>query len=151
MIKAALIGSEQLVSRLEHMPKDVRDELRKTVTAIAIEMTAKVKADKLSGQVLNVRTGRLRRSINFDVSENNSSVIGSVGTNVEYAKYHEYGEAQHGGARGILQALQRAALPPSVNGLPPRSFLRSTLYQMKQDITDKLGEAVHKAAKELNK
>ena len=47
--------------------------------------------EKLSGEVLNVRTGRLRRSIVERVESSGSVVTGIVGTNVEYAAPHEYG------------------------------------------------------------
>jgi phage gpG-like protein len=147
MIKGAIIGGAETVTFVEGVPNNVRAALKKEIEKLTLKLLRTVKQDKLSGQVLNVRTGRLRRSINSEISETSDSIIGSVGTNVEYAKYHEYGEIQGTGGRGILDALKKAALPQSVNGLPPRSFLRSALYEAREDIQNGIKTAVKEGAK----
>lgn len=152
MIHAAIIGGKETVTMLEGAPSKVRVGIKSAVTRLTLQLLKTVKQDKLSGQVLNVRTGRLRRSINSDVLDDGISIIGSVGTNVEYAKYHEFGDAQtDGGARGVLQALKKAAMPASVNGLPPRSFLRSALFQARDNIHAEIEKSVHEAFKDLRK
>lgn len=147
MITGAIIGGAETVTMLNGVSGSVRAGIKKTITRLTLELLKTVKQDKLSGQVLNVRTGRLRRSINSDIIEDGNSIVGSVGTNVEYAKYHEFGQSQGSGARGVLAALKKAALPPSVNGLPPRSFLRSALFQARDKIQSDIAKATHEAAK----
>lgn len=50
-----------------------------------------IKKNKLSGQVLKVRSGRLRSSITNRVFLSGKDLAGQVGTNVVYAKIHEIG------------------------------------------------------------
>lgn len=90
MIRAWLIGTEDTIARIERIDGGVRKALRTRVEVLAIRLQGLVKT-KLSGQVLKVVTGLLRRSINKRVEEGETSVIGQVGTPVEYAPPHEYG------------------------------------------------------------
>ncbi len=63
-----------------------------TMQLLTTEIQTAVKTTKLSGQVLHVQTGTLRRSINAEVRSGGSGLIeGIVGTNVEYAAANEYG------------------------------------------------------------
>jgi phage gpG-like protein len=66
-----------------------------TYLAVALDrfsalLQARVK-EKLSDDVLHVRTGTLRRSINRSVTAMEDGVEAVVGTNIEYAPIHEYG------------------------------------------------------------
>lgn len=103
-------GADKLTQILTQHPSVLRKELMKELQRLGIKLAAKMK-QKLSGEVLNVKTGRLRRSINSDLRTVDSgtqanSVGGSgskqtvrstdtiyqtVGTNVSYAAVHEYG------------------------------------------------------------
>ena len=46
---------------------------------------------KLSGEVLNVRTGALRSSIMWTVRRRPKALIGRIGSNLVYAAIHEFG------------------------------------------------------------
>jgi phage gpG-like protein len=65
--------------------------LRSTMQELAIRLQGKVKSEKLSGQVLNVRTGNLRNSISQRLVQDGSMLYAIVGTNVPYAARHEFG------------------------------------------------------------
>lgn len=122
-------------------------------------MTGKVMG-KLSGDVLRVRTGRLRRSIHpeWDFKQGYSGA--TVGTNVEYAGIHEYGFSGSvlvkSFQREMTKAFGKPISPTQVTvrahtrniNMPERSFLRTTLREMNSEITDSLQLAV---TKELNK
>lgn len=58
-----------------------------------LQLERVIKSRKLSGQVLNVRTGRLRSSFAMQRARYQSGigVYGLVGTNVIYARIHEVG------------------------------------------------------------
>lgn len=71
-------------------PEKLMQGLRKGLYAFAIRLQERVKR-KLSDEVLHVRTGTLRRSINQQVTETSSSLLATVGTNIDYAAVHEYG------------------------------------------------------------
>ena len=92
MIKAEIIGGEQVLAYLGNIYPRVLDATKKSITASLLDLARYVMQSKLSGQVLKNQTGRLRRSIHAsDVAENGGVVEGTVGTNVEYAAPHEYG------------------------------------------------------------
>jgi phage gpG-like protein len=112
-----------------------------------------VKADKLSDQVLRVSTGRLRRSITQEVQIESEKIIGIVGTNVEYARAHEYG---YTGAVTVKSHIRRLKTGKETNvrsysrnaNIKERSFLRSALSDMESKITEDIQAALISAAKE---
>ena len=159
MIHAVLIGRENLTPFLRGIPGSVEAELRKEVEAITIKLLRKVKAEKLSGQVLKNRTGTLRAGVNYKMQVTERSIYGVVGTNKEYAAAHEYG---FDGVVNVRQHLRmqvvafgkRMIAPKQVTvkahtahmRLPERSFLRSALRDMQGEIKDRLGAAIKRGA-----
>lgn len=161
MIKGEVIGAEAVVRRFERIPAALQIQLKVAITRLTIKLQRKVKVDKLSGQVLKVRTGTLRRSIDQLVTETAGSVTGRVSTNVGYGKKHEYGfkgvETVEAHLRTIKQAFGRSITPVEVNvrahsrkvNLPERSFLRSALKDMASsgEIRNEIQAAVTRATK----
>lgn len=84
------IRAEEFLARLRGSTDRLQANIRRVVNRLSILVQARVK-DKLTGQVLHVRTGTLRRSINRVVTENGSNITATIGTNVRYAAIHEYG------------------------------------------------------------
>jgi phage gpG-like protein len=160
VITVELVGDRELAARLEAMPGRVREGLARAVTRLGLELQRKVQAEKLSGQVLRVRTGSLRSSINTEISESADAVSASVGTNIRYGRVHEYGFDGKVGVRAHLRRIAEAFGRPirpttqSVRAhsrhihLPERSFLRSALREMQPQIEAGLREAV---AQEIRK
>jgi phage gpG-like protein len=91
MVIAELLGGPQVLNHLTSLPEEAQRVLKSEVRSLAVELAGYVKESKLTGEVLHVRTGRLRRSITFRVDEQGSQITGIVGTNVEYAAAHEFG------------------------------------------------------------
>lgn len=160
MIKGELLGSEELKLRASRWAPSLRGNVGQAIGRLVLTLMRNVKADKLSGQVLNVKTGRLRRSINAkttDLAGDHPS--GSVGTNVVYARPHEYGfdgtvnVKSH--VRNIKQAFGRSITPVAVtvNGyarkvhIPEHSFLRSALAELEPTIQSEINSAVKEAIK----
>jgi len=122
----------------------VNSALDRAVLSLAIKMTGLVK-QKLSGDVLKVRTGRLRRSIHYELDKQSNRVTATVGTNVEYAKTHELGLTI---PAHIIQPKRAKALRFEMGGrivfakrvnmpakkMPQRSFLEASLRQMAPEI-----------------
>lgn len=137
------IRGEALLARIEGAEQRLREGLRRAVLRLAIEAQGKVKAEKLTGQVLHVRTGTLRRSINQRVTETPDGVHASVGTNVEYARIHEYGFAGPVSVKAHTQ-LRKAVFGKALTNprriairahsrnvkMPARPFLRPVLDEM---------------------
>jgi phage gpG-like protein len=136
------------------MPSAIHGRVLRAVTKLAIELDAIVKR-KLSGEVLNVRTGVLRSSTNYKIRDSSTEVTATEGTNVKYAKFQELGvphswEIRPKTARALAfqvggQTIFRKSVthPP----LPARSFLATALKELepkiRSDIAAAVGQAIH--------
>jgi phage gpG-like protein len=150
MITIELVGDRELAARLDAMPGRVHDGLARAVTRLGLELQRKVQAEKLTGQVLKVRTGSLRSSINTEVTDTPARITASVGSNIRYGRVHEYG-VDH---PWVIAAKRGKALRFEIGGrvffrrsvthppLPERSFLRSALAEMAPQIDAGLRAAV---------
>lgn len=147
MIKGTIIGSDRVAAKFERMQAQVMPKLTERIARIVIKLQARVVSSKLSGQVLKVRTGTLRRSIHNTVTAVGNIITGIVGTIMEYAGIHEFGfkgpETVKEHLRTIKQAFGQPLKSPmkitihahtrQVN-YPEHSFLRSALADMRQEI-----------------
>lgn len=151
MITVSVVGREELVAKLDAIPEAVRKGLRSAILEQLIQLQGYVKEQKLTGQVLKVQTGTLRRSINVSsLEETGSKISGAVGTNTQYGKLHEYGLPVRAHTRLITQVFGRQLkFPEYVNvkafTMPERSFLRSALEDRAEDIQIALQLAVQEA------
>lgn len=157
MIRGMIVGQSETIAKLGKVKDQVRDGVRKSVVRLTLELLRKVKADKLSGQVLNVQTGRLRRSITQRVTEQGSTITGIVGTNVEYARAHELGFKGPVSVKAHLREIKKAWGKPLKAAkkiqvkphtrqveLPARSFLRSALADMEPRIREEFRETLRR-------
>jgi len=138
-IAARVVGAERTEKELRGLAAAVEARAKRVTERFCLDLSARVKARKLTGQVLNVQTGRLRRSIHHEVRSDRTRVTGTVGTNVEYARIHEFGgiaeRAEHN--RLVAMAFGKPLKAPVWQTVrahqarfPTRSFLRSTLGEM---------------------
>jgi phage gpG-like protein len=151
VITVQLIGDNRPVAKLEAMPGRVHDGLARAVPRLGFELQHKVRADTPWGQVLKVRTGSLRSSINMQLEGSATEVAATIGTNIQYARRHEYGHSWLVEAKSVkplrftvgdqTMFRRRVTHPP----LPERSFLRSALAEMAPSIAEGLHEAVAEA------
>jgi phage gpG-like protein len=137
---------------------EIVGRVRDAITQLLLKLSSRVKEQKLSGQVLNVRTGRLRRSITYSVDEQNGQIIGTVGTNVEYARRLEMGfhgdeqirehmrmtKMAFGKMMKNPHAVMVRAHSRKVN-IAPHSFLLSSLEEMRPQIIADISSAVEVA------
>jgi phage gpG-like protein len=154
VLNVTLTGDRELIERLDSMPGKLQAALYQKVSLLALKLEAKVKK-KLSGEVLNVRTGDLRRSIASKVEQSPHAVIGKVYSSgdVKYAAIHEFGgqtkahviEAVNGKALAFMaggkQVFAKRVNHPG-SKMPERSFLRSSLADMREEITQELHQTV---------
>jgi phage gpG-like protein len=142
------------IERLTAMPDRVRQELNKRVHALAVQLSDRVRR-KLSGEVLNVVSGALRASIDMDVQSETTSVTATVFSSgdVKYAAIHEYGgvipahEILPNKAQALMFEIggetvfaKRVQMPDVT--MPERSYLRSSLAEMRDQIVEEMREAV---------
>lgn len=134
--------------KLDAMPENIRSSLRTTVGVLAEKLRSHIASDKLRGQVLKRQTGHLGDSLFYKVEDTAQGITGTVATgkNVPYAKIHEYGAVF---SRVVTMAWGKKVKDPrSVTfHYPERSFMRTGLADMRQDIVITLRDAVLRAAK----
>lgn len=156
MIKAEVVHSK--VTSVSGLTSKLHARLYTAIVRLSIELQAYIKGSKLSGQVLRNRTGTLRRSINWRVVDTPTSIRGYVGTNVKYAKPHEYGFQGPVQVKEHLRTIKQAWGKPisettfpvrshtrQVN-IPERSFLRSALRDKRDHIIAKLEKALYEGS-----
>src|SRR5260370_1267916 len=159
MLNIQIVGDKELIARLDAMPAQIRAALVRKVTALALLLEAKVKGDKLSGQVLNVVSGALRRSIFNEVQQSDTAVTGKVASSgdVKYAAIHEFGgtiNVPEISAKGKALAFMMGGkqvffkkVAAHTITMPERSFMRSSLKDMESQIREGLTEAVREGLK----
>jgi len=158
MLIARVIGAEQVKANLGRVPAAAKARVHQTVAALTMTILRKVKAEKLSGQVLRNRTGTLRRSINQRVVESGFGIAGSVGTNLRYAKRWELGYTGPESVKAHTRTLKQAwgkDLPAPISvqvraftrqlDIKARPFLRPVLDEMRDEIRTRLEAAVRES------
>ena len=151
-------GLEETRAQLDAYPAALQAALSAKATELAAALADLVKDNKLSGAVLNTGSGALRDSIAASVTADSDGVLASVGSeaDVKYAAIQEYGGKTS--AHEILPVkddvlafvagdgqhfARRIEHPGSV--IPERSYLRSSLEDMKDEILATLGSAAAEA------
>jgi phage gpG-like protein len=145
MISAVVIGAPELQAEMEAMPALIRQLVLAKMQSLAIELQRHIVQDKLSGQVLKVRTSNLRASIQQTVKDqvdNFQARVFSSG-DVKYAAIHEFG--------GVIVPKKAKALSFVIDGkriftkqviMPKRSYMRTSLEDQKDAIVKGLMAAV---------
>ncbi|WP_221624476.1 hypothetical protein [Burkholderia stagnalis] len=158
-IDAQVKGESQVIARVNRIVPNVRSALVQRVQRLVISLQSYVVQNKLQGQVLKVRTGRLQRSINQAVTTTDTTVSGVVSTPVEYAAADEYGFQGVVTVKAHLRQVTMAfgktlKTPVTANvsthtmkmNLPERSFLRSALADQREEILRGIREATAEGA-----
>lgn len=157
MIKTSITGEGQVLTGLVKLEGEVEARVRASVARQTLELLRHVKENKLTGQVLKVRTGTLRRSVAHSITVTGDAVTGAVSTPLVYAPIHEFGgtirarivEARRAQALkftvGGKTLFRRAVSIPAVK-MPERSFLRTALAERQAAIEADLQAAANVSA-----
>src|SRR3984885_10925502 len=144
---------DETSARFNAYPAALQALLGAKATELATALADLVKDNKLSGAVLNTRSGTLRDSIAASVTADSDGVLTSVGSEggVKYAAIQEYGGKTSAHeilpAKGDVLAFvagdgqhfaRRIEHPGSV--IPERSYLRSSLEAMQDEILAALAD-----------
>ncbi len=159
MIDITLTGGNELAAKIRQMPYKVNKSLTKAITILTFQLKDYIIRNKLSGQVLNHRTGALWRSIQAaPVQSSGTEIVGKVFSagDVKYAAIHEYGGTiKHPGGTpyfindvgmaSFVNKLDNPNLPVTKAHdipMPQRSFMRSSLKDFQNKIQSTLTIAV---------
>ena len=154
MFSVDVTGADALSARFSTLPAAVQAALRAKAGELAQRLQAHVVQDKLSGQVLQIKSGALRASIAAAVDVDGDKVRARVFSSgdVKYAAIQEYGG--HTSPHEILPNKGKA-LAFVIGGkpvfatmvhhpgsqIPARSYLRSSLADMAGQIAVELKSA----------
>ena len=158
MSGAGIAGLEATLERLRSLPGAVADGLARSLARASLDLQAEAQG-KLSGGVLQSRTGALRDSILATISASASGVSAAIGSDLPYAAFQEYGfqgiETVSAHLRTIKQAFGRPLRSGSERiavstydrkvDYPAHSFLRSALADREPEIMSGLETAVSEA------
>ncbi|WP_053078378.1 hypothetical protein [Methylobacterium tarhaniae] len=159
MLTEIQVDETKVVARFERVVGDVLREIRAAVDIERLILEALVKR-KLSGEVLNVVTGKLRRSIYSYVETEGDRISGVVAQSgdVKYGARWEFGftgdEVVQAHVRTITQAFGRAIAPREVEvreftrhvDQPARPFMRPSLAERAAAIVARLKGAAVRGA-----
>jgi len=149
-VTATVVGGVQVSTKFLLSGARVKEQVLREMRSLTIKLQRKVKEEKLSGQVLKVRSGRGRRSINQRVTVFGESVVGRVGTWVDYMAAWEKGFTLP--ARDIYPVKAMALFWPGAahpvarvhqpaRTVQARPFLRPALDEMRPEIQFRLARA----------
>ncbi len=163
MIEVSLVGGKEFAVKLDQMPDKLNKSLFVAITSLTLQLKNHIIRNKLSGQVLNHRTGNLWRSIQALPVKNTTNFIeGQVisSGDVKYAAIHEYGGTiKHPGGTPYLVNKGRAVFVNKRDNpnlpvtsahdipMPQRSFMRSSLKDFHDKIQSTLTIAVREGTK----
>lgn len=164
MIGIQILNAERVITGLNLRVDKVRTGAKSALDAWAYELADYIKANKLSGDPLNRRSGRLSSSVHpvDNSSADTISAGAGGGAGVPYAKIHEYGGTINhpGGTAYFFSALlgrtffvsnasaMAASLPrtqPHTIDMPERSYMRSGLRDKAPSGIEALRAAVKEA------
>ena len=147
MLTVQITNADNLQNRLASAPAAIQSALAAKAAGLAERLRAHVADDKLSGQVLQSRTGALKASIAAEVDDAAGQVIARVfsSSDLKYAAIQEYGghTAPHDivpdKAKALAFLVHGAPVFAKIvhhpgSQIPARSYLRSALADMGDQI-----------------
>ena len=153
MIAVTLDGIDKLDAALQAYPDVIRAALAAKADILASALVDNIRNDKLSGQVLQSRSGALAASLVYDIAGDADAITATVGSEgVAYAAIQEYGGKT---AAHEIVAVKGAALAFLVDGalhfarkiehpgsaIPERSYLRSSLEDFNDTLIAEFSDA----------
>jgi phage gpG-like protein len=136
----SILGREEHLAKIADIKTNLGPVLEQAMKNEMVRVSDYVRSQKLSGQVLNRRSGDLSRSITGQASSSGTTVTGIVGTKgIPYAGIHEFGGSFW---REMTEAFGRPIIPRSVHfTYPERSYLRTSANENAAQVSAKLQAA----------
>ena len=154
MLTVQLAGADALSERLQNAPAAIQSALRTKAADLAERLRKHVTDDKLSGQVLQTRSGALKASITAEVDDDGGQIVARLFSagDIKYAAIQEYGgrTAAHDilpdKAKALAFLVHGAPVFAKVvhhpgSQIPARSYLRSALADMGDQIVAEFRDA----------
>ena len=150
-----MADSVDLRVNLNDQNNRIKHEIRRTISALTLKLQRMIQQDMLSGQRLNVQSGRLRGSLVSRVEESNGVMEGIVsagGAHVKYAFIHEFGLTGAVNIKSHLRQIKQAFGKP----ITPRQVLvkahsRNVKFNERRFMRDSLDEIAKIVPKNIDK
>jgi len=155
-LKVTIEGGDRVAKFIKDRLPTVTEAVVVRMNALLIRLQTYIVGQKLSGQVLHHRSGHLIDSIRLEPPQpviEGTRVIGGVqgaGPIAWYGKIHEYG-----GTFGVKEHVRKALSPKGMAyertikahsvTFPERSFMRSSVTDMRDQIVAGLQGAINEA------
>lgn len=132
---------------IKEMPKQVKRGLLKGLRLGMFEAERVSKARMGKSEELQVRTGALRRSIESGVDKRGSRLIGWLGSNIVYARIHEFGGIIRAHGSGYLRfPIGDSWVSVKQVRIPPRPYLEPSIMEAQGEISKHI---IHSIIKEV--
>ena len=154
MLTVQITNADALSERLQNAPAAIQSALRTKAADLAERLRKHVTDDKLSGQVLQTRSGALKASITAEVDDDGGQIVARLFSagDIKYAAIQEYGgrTAPHDivpdKAKALAFLVHGAPVFAKVvhhpgSQIPARSYLRSALADMGDQIVAEFRDA----------
>jgi phage gpG-like protein len=137
-IAVVIQGAAALARRLRRASRDLDAKMMQRARTVALLVADHAKTQKVSGQVLKVRTGHLRRNIVGVARKVGSDIHAVIGVRalVPYGRIHELG----GMSGENLQTV-----------IPKRPYLQPSVEEKRTEIIDIFGGAVTEVVEDANR
>lgn len=144
-ITATIIGEAAVIESLRAVAPATRMAIKDELQALTVAMTRDIMRNKLSGQLLQVQTGQLRRNIGemSKVLETQDGIYGQIGTSVGHGIAYETGDWSN-----VKEIKMPKAIAPPVPGPRKRPFLATTLEEFRPEIITSITRAFNAAARD---
>jgi phage gpG-like protein len=162
-ITVKIEGQEKLAANFAKAAGDARSRIKRAIQMLGFGLVGKIQREYLSGQRLNRRTGRLSGSIHEETTDTGGEVTTQVGTNVVYARPHEYGFSGSVAVKAHMREIKMAwgrsiaPMPVHVRGhnrrvdITEKRFMRDALAAYKPTIEATLTRVAEAIAKDAVK
>lgn len=154
---------DRFLAQMGKAAVEARGMLKREVNTLGMLLAARIQNNRLRGQSLSIRSGRLISSIHHELTDNENEVRADVGTNVGYGAVHELG------FRGVVQVKEHMrtikmafgrpiaprqvlvkAHPVNVN-MPQRAFLSPELVAFQPVVEQRMKRLAENIAQEVQK
>ncbi len=137
-----VIGSVKLAKQLERLSDKVPSAAKSSMIYACEFVRGYIVKYKLSGQVLKRRSGHLAGSITSEVrGSNESDVVGRVGTNLKYARIHEFGgDIRPVRAKALHFFIGKIEIFTQHVKIPKRPYIKPAIEELAPKLSKILGK-----------
>ena len=126
------VAADKIQEHIDEIPKAIEKALK----LWAVDARGQAKEDAPH------KTGQLSSSITSKVSVEDSVITATIGTNLDYAPYNEYGTGDRGSNEYNGHVSEGVTFTAGWPGMDPHSYLRPRIYDDETAIVASVADAI---------